>query len=275
MKHDISRWPDVDSAALQRSLREVPLAAYPELAGYTRADVHEALQGQGGLFLASDMAGMLTLRPGMRVLDLGCGFGSTSLFLAEKYRVNVYAIDEIPSDSLLQRADESGVAGLITPVHADCRQLPFAEEYFDAVFCMNSLFYFGTDELYANYLLKFMKRGGELVVGSPCYRDELTADMPAEFFLEYPACLEVHSPNWWKAHFEKSGKAVVLHSALHPRGVEFWEDRMKFIIGTQKIGEMTEGRRGMIHDILRMLNRDHEGFVSHFMLHLRKNSLNK
>ena len=248
----------------------MPLALYPELGGYSRADVHEGLQGQGGLFLASDMAKMLRLSPGMKVLDLACGYGSTSVFLAKKYGVRVFAVDELPSDSLLERAAKAGVADLIMPIRADCRHLPFAKEDFDAVFCMNSMFYFGTDDLFPPYILSFLKPGGNLVVGSPCYSEELAADAPEEFLLEFPACLAVHSPGWWKNHFEKSKQAVALHAELHPRGVEFWEDRVKFLLDSQKVDEMSEGRRQMLHDMVRMLARDHDGFVSHFMLLLKK-----
>jgi SAM-dependent methyltransferase len=216
------------------------------------------------------MAKMLRLCAGMKVLDLACGRGSTSLFLARRYGARVYAVDESPADTLLQRAKAAGVAELITFVQADCRRLPFPEEHFDAIFCMNSLFYFGTDDLYPPYLLSLLKPGGELVAGSPCYREELSAETPDEFLLEFPACLAVHSPGWWKNHFEKSKQAVVLHSELHPRGVEFWDNRVKFLLDSQKVSEMTEGRRQMLHDIVRMLARDHDGFVSHFMLHLKK-----
>ncbi len=271
MNNDLSRRLEEQLAGLRRPLREVPLAAYPELVGYTRADLHDGLQGQGGLFLASDMAKMLRLSPGMKVLDLACGHGSTSVFLAKKYGVQVFAVDELPSDSLPERAAKAGVADLIMPIRADCRQLPFAAEDFDAVFCMNSLFYFGTDDLFPSYILSFLKPGGDLVVGSPCYREELAADAPEEFLIEFPACLAVHSPSWWKNHFEKSKQGVALHAELHPRGVEFWEDRVKFLLENQKVDEMSEGRRQMLHDMVRMLARDHDGFVSHFMLHFRKN----
>jgi len=257
-------------AELPHPLREIPLASYPELAGYTRTDVHECLQGQGGLFLASDMAKMLHLSPGMRVLDLACGRGSTSVFLARKYNVRVFAVDEFQPESVLQRPGASQVSELITPVRADARQLPFADEYFDAIFCMNSLFYFGTDDLYPPYLLRFLKRGGEMVVGSPCYRSELPADAPEEILLEFPACFAVHSPSWWRKHFENCRGATVLHADLHPLGVEFWEDRVKFLLDHQKISDMSEGRREMIFDILRMLRCDRDGFVSHFTMHLRK-----
>jgi len=36
---------------------------------------------------------VLTLRPGMRVLDLGCGTALTSIFLAREYDVEVWATD--------------------------------------------------------------------------------------------------------------------------------------------------------------------------------------
>lgn len=275
MNDDLSSRLATRVAELPRPLRAIPLADFPELAGYTRAEVHDGLQGQGGLFLASDMAKMLKLSAGMKVLDLACGRGSTSVFLARNYGVSVYAVDESPDDTLVDRAKAAGVAELITSVQADCRHLPFAAEDFDAIFCMNSLFYFGTDDLYPPYILSFLKPGGGLVVGSPCYREELADDTADEFLLEFPACLAVHSPGWWKSHFERSKQAVVLHSELHPRGVEFWEDRVKFLLDTQKVSEMTEGRRQMLHDIVRMLARNHDGFVSHFMLSLKKNQPNK
>jgi len=270
MKFDLSAWPEVDLRRVRSAFREVPLTAYPELAGYSRAEIHEGLAGQGGLFLASDMARLLTLKRGMRVLDLGCGEGTTSIFLAKQHGVRVFAVDEDIPDSLPPKASEAGVGDRVTPVRADARRLPFPPESFDAVFSMNAFFYFGTDDLYSPYLLRFLKDGGELVIGSPCYRAEIGEGTPEEFLLEFPSCLAVHSPGWWRSHINKTGTAEVLHSELHPRGREFWEDRVRFLLEAQPPAAMTPGRRNMVRAIIRMLNRDGDGFVSHFMLHARK-----
>ena len=270
MKYDLSTWPEVDMRQVRSSFREVPLEVYPELAGYDRAGIHEELAGQGGLFLACDMAKLLKLQPGSRVLDLACGAGTTSIYLAKNFGVNVYAVDEDPSPSLPQRAGVAGVGDLVTTIRADARKLPFPPEFFDAVFCMNAFFYFGTDDQYPSYLLSFLKEGGEVAIGSPCYRAELEVDTPEEFLLEFPACLAAHSPGWWRNHFAKTKQAEVLHSELHPRGAEFWEDRVRFLLEAQRPAEMTASRRNMVYEIIRMLNRDADGFVSHFMLHAKK-----
>jgi SAM-dependent methyltransferase len=270
MTFDLSRWPEVDLTQVRAAFPEVPLSAYPELAAYDRAAIHAGLAGQGGLFFASDMAKLLSLKPGQRVLDLGCGEGTTSIFLAKEFGAAFTAVDEDLPDSLARRAAAAGVGKLVTPVRADARKLGFEAGFFDAIFVMNSLFYFGTDDLYPSYLLGFLRVGGELVIGSPCYRDELADDTPEEFLLEFPACLAVHSPPWWRRHFEKTKAAVVTHSALHPRGVEFWADRVRFLLEDQRSTEMRPSRQEMIHAMIRMLNRDHDGFVSHFMLHARK-----
>lgn len=226
--------------------------------------------GQGGLFLASDMARLLTLRPGMRVLDLGCGAGTTSLYLARQFGVTVYATDAGMGDDLAVRAVAAGVGDLVVPVRAEARSLPFPAGLFDAVFTMNSFFYYGTDDLYPSYLLGFLKAGGEFVLGNPCYREELAPGVPEEFLIEFPACLAVHSPGWWERHFANTRQVEVTHAALHPRGVEFWTDRVRFLLEEQSPRAMPPWKRDMVYAMIRMLNRDHDGFVSHFMLHARK-----
>jgi SAM-dependent methyltransferase len=270
MSFDLSSWPEVDLKKVRSAFPDVPLAAYPELADYGRAGIHEGLQGQGGLFLAHDMAKLLKLEPGLRVLDLGCGVGTTTLYLAKTFGVNVVAVDELFPSSLAERAAQSGIGSLVTVVCADARSLPFPKNHFDAIFSMNAFFYFGADDGYPAYLLQFLKGGGELVIGCPCYRAELEPGTPKEFLLEYPACLDVHSPDWWRSHFTKTGQATVLHSAPHPLGVEFWPDRVRFLLETQRPAEMSPGMRSMLYEVIRMLNRDHDGFVTHFMLHARK-----
>ncbi len=270
MNFDLSTWPEVNLQQVRASFKEVPLSAYPELSAYNRDGIHELQMGQGGLFLASDMAKLLKLKPGMRVLDLACGAGTTSIFLAKHFGVSVYAMDENLPDSLIERAAAAGVSDLITTTKADARKLPFAQEFFDAVFCMNAFFYFATDDLYPPYLMRLLKMGGELVIGSPCYRTEIPAVIPEEFLLEFPACLAVHSPGWWRHHFEQTRDAEVLHSELHPRGVEFWDDRVRYLLEAQSPTKMEPWMRDMIYAMIRMRNRDTDGFVSHFMLHARR-----
>src|SRR5215208_4217161 len=66
---------------------------YPELEGYSRDECYQGFFGGGGLYLAVQMARTLRLKPDDIVLDLGCGKGATSIFLAKHYDVHVVALD--------------------------------------------------------------------------------------------------------------------------------------------------------------------------------------
>lgn len=272
MKDFLKQWPQVDRVALIAALQTLEAGSRPVLKNYSRTEIYREIHGQGGLFFAADMAGELDLRPGMRVLDLACGGGTTSLFLAKNYGVQVWAVDknEMDGAKLAARAQEAGVAALLTPVKAEAHALPFAAEFFDAVFCLNSYFYFGTDDLYLPYLLKFVRTGGKVCVGSPCYREELPPNPRPEFLVEFPDCLAVHSPNWWRRHFEKIGIVRVLKAENHPQSRVFWEDWLRQWLEQRDPAEMSPGEREGLHAFLQLLAADEEGFVSHLLLTAEK-----
>ena len=86
------------------------------------------------LWMTEWLAMALDLRPGMRVLDLGCGRASSSIFLRREFGVQVWATDLWFSVSEnIQRIRDAGVEDGVFPIHADARSLPFAAEFFDAI----------------------------------------------------------------------------------------------------------------------------------------------
>ncbi len=137
---------------------------------------------------------------------------------------------------------------------------------FDAVFCMNSYFYFGTDDLFTPYLLGFMRDGARICIASPCYREELSADTPEEFMIEFPDCLAVHSPAWWKNHLEKTRGVDVLRCELHPHSREFWEDFVRAHIERTEPRLMSKAEADTMLVFLKFLDLDTTGFISHLFL---------
>src|SRR5687767_10253176 len=101
--------------------------------------------GPNALWLVEWLTERMDLRPGMRVLDLGCGRARTSVFLAKEYGVQVVATDlwVQPSENWPDIV-EAGCADRILPLHAEARDLKFAHGYFDAVVSVDAYHYFGT-----------------------------------------------------------------------------------------------------------------------------------
>src|SRR5947207_10679893 len=116
--------------------------------------------GANSLWLTEWLTTAMDLRPGMRVLDLGCGKGSSSIFLRREFGVQVWATDLwISASENIQRIRDAGVEAGVFPLHADARDLPFAAEFFDAIVSIDSFFYYGTEDMYLNYLARFVKIG--------------------------------------------------------------------------------------------------------------------
>src|SRR5713226_5993202 len=94
--------------------------------------------GANSLWMTEWLTTALDLRPGMRVLDLGCGRASSSIFLHREFDVQVWATDLwFSASENIQRIRDAGVQDDVFLIHADARSLPFVEEFFDAIVCID------------------------------------------------------------------------------------------------------------------------------------------
>ncbi|HSB66264.1 MAG TPA: class I SAM-dependent methyltransferase [Anaerolineales bacterium] len=197
-------------------------ANYPELDSYSRYDLYHDFFGGGGLYLAVRMLRALNLQPGQFVLDLGCGKGETSVFMAKHYGVQVKALDLWTSaEFLVQKFAERGVSALTSAIQMDATdRLPYAENEFDAIFCMNSFNFYGAKPGFLAHLLKHLKPGGRLCIGSEVLSVEFTPEQlvnpPFVYSFNLPPpnehvnvftgdFLTQHTPGWWQDFFQASG----------------------------------------------------------------------
>ena len=211
-----------DWRELATNYRSPDRAEYPELDGYTRDEIYEDSLGGGALYLAARMARTMRVSPGDIVLDLGCGKGATSIFLARHFGARLVAVDLWTEATFLDRKFSArGYRDRVVPLHLDATApLPFGDGYFDAVFCMNSLSFYGGSVQFLQHLLKHLKSGGQLVVGMETLNDEFSPEErrnpPAVFSYNLPPPYDdvnvwdedfskMHSPAWWENLFRESG----------------------------------------------------------------------
>jgi SAM-dependent methyltransferase len=194
------------------------------------------LAGVGGaanaLWMTEWLTEALDLRPGMRVLDLGCGRAMSSIFLRREFGVQVWATDLWfnPSENL-QRIRDAGVADGVFPIHADARSLPYAVDFFDAIVSIDSYFYYGTDDLYLHYLARLVKPGGPVGIAGVGLMHELEGPVPEHlrewWAQDQPWCL--HSAAWWQRHWGRTGILDVTVADTLPDGWRFWVDWLRLV----------------------------------------------
>jgi SAM-dependent methyltransferase len=184
----------------------------------------ENQMGMNPLWLTEWVCEELALQPEMRVLDLGCGKGLSSIFLAREYGVQVWAVDLwIKPTENFERICQAGFERLVYPIQADARSLPFAEAYFDLVLCTDAYIYFGTDDLYLDYMHHFLKPGGWIGISVPGFMRELEGQLP-EHILPFWAqeCWTWHTIDWWRWHWERTGLVDVKCVDTLPQGWALW-----------------------------------------------------
>jgi cyclopropane-fatty-acyl-phospholipid synthase len=107
----------------------------------------------------------LALKPGERVLDVGCGWGSFPLWAATRHGANVLGITLSPpqAERARRRAEEAGVSDRIEIRVMDYRDL--AGEQFDAIASIGMVEHVGEEQIdiYAATLAGLLGSGGRLL----------------------------------------------------------------------------------------------------------------
>ncbi len=200
---------------------------FPRASTYHPDWVVESVSGgANALWLTEWLTAGLDLKPGMRVLDLGCGRAASSIFMRREFGIQVWATDLwFGASENAQRIRDAGVEDGVFPIHADARSLPFAAEFFDAIVSIDSFVYYGTDDLYLNYIAQFVKPGGLLAIAGAGLMKEMGDAVPRhlrEWWTHELGCL--HSATWWRRHWERTGILKVEVANSMPEGWRRWLD---------------------------------------------------
>lgn len=182
--------------------------------------------GANVLWLTEWLAESLDLRPGMRVLDLGCGCASSSIFLHREFGVQVWATDLwFGASENLARIRDAGAGDGVFPIHSDARALPFAEGFFDAIVAIDSFVYYGSDDSYLNYIARFVKPAGLLAIAGSGLTQEIAGPVPEHLRSWWePMTWCLHSAEWWRRHWERTGIVSIERADTMPDGWQAWLD---------------------------------------------------
>ncbi len=211
---------------------------FPLSAKYDAQWIVENSMGPHPLWLTEWLCEEMDLKPGMRVLDMGCGKAITSIFLAQEYGVQVWANDLwISASDNWKRICEAGVEDRVFPIHAEARSLPYAEGFFDAIVSLDSFFYYGTDDLYLKRFAPLVKPGGQIGIAEVTVMQEIDGEAPEH--LTQPQshgkpfwgtdCCAWHPAQWWRRHWDKTGLVDVEVAENWPEGCRLWVQHEKAV----------------------------------------------
>lgn len=124
----------------------------------------------------------------LKIADIGCGTGASTIQLAKELDAEITAVDFLPEflEELQARTNDHGVSDRITTLNCSMDALPFADEEFDVIWSEGAIYNMGF-EAGVSAWRRFLKPGGKLIVSEITW---LTADRLSElqshWDAEYP-----------------------------------------------------------------------------------------
>ncbi len=237
---------------------------YNKALNYPDDYMRENIMGPNPLKLLEEIMTLHPLQEGMTVLDLGCGRGVTSASLAKDYGLRVFAADLWidPTDNK-QRFDAMGLSSdQIVPLRAEAHELPFAQEFFDAVVSIDSYHYFGLDPAYlGKHLLPLAKRSAPILIVVPGLKRDIHDDIPQEMLQSWsPEDLDtIHDAAYWRNVLSAAPEAELLQITEMEGYEECWSDWLatdnEYAVSDRKAMEAGAGKyMNMLAIVLRRKN---------------------
>ena len=114
----------------------------------------------------------------LKVADIGCGTGASTLVLARRLNARITAVDLLQDflDVLEERAECIGVADRISTLACSMDNLPFDDEGLDLIWAEGAIYHIGFEKGVADWR-RYLKAGGLLVVSEITW---ITDSRPAE-----------------------------------------------------------------------------------------------
>lgn len=143
----------------------------------------------GGLELTTHIATLADIKENQTVLEIGCGKGTTTAFLAQQYSCRVTGIDlsEEMVATAQARIAEENLSNRVSILKADGECLPFADSIFDIVISECTFCLMSNREKAAMEIHRVLKPGGRFILTNIILRGKVDQKLLTQ--APFPSCI--------------------------------------------------------------------------------------
>jgi SAM-dependent methyltransferase len=203
--------------------------------------------------------GRLGVRPGQRVLDLGCG-GGRHAFEAYRRGADVVAFDLDPAElpavtsmfAAMREAGEAGPQAGATAVSGDATAMPFGDGSFDRVIAAEVLEHVRDDQRAMNELARVLRPGGLAAITVPSWLPErICWGLSAEYHEVPGGHVRIYTRVELEAKLARAGLSVGGHHHAHGLHSPYWWLKCAVGVDNDKHRLVSAYHRLLVWDIMR------------------------
>lgn len=139
---------------------------------------------QAQIDLIEELLKWAQVNSAQKILDVGCGIGGSTLYLAQKFNASATGITLSPVQAgrATERAQAAGLGETTQLQVADALNMPFADNSFDLVWSLESGEHMADKQKFLQECYRVLKPGGTLIFVTWCHRptDEPASPLTAD-----------------------------------------------------------------------------------------------
>jgi tocopherol O-methyltransferase len=174
--------------------------------------------------LIEHLAQAAGIQPHARILDVGCGFGASSIYLAQKYEADAtgITISQVQVEMANKAATEAGLNAKF--LWMDAEAMTF-EKPFDVVWSVESISHYQDISKFFAAAAKLLKPGGTLAITDWFKRKSLTPRECKKFLsaIEDGMMVELQTMEDYEGYVTASGLEVTQSEVLNKNCAKTWD----------------------------------------------------
>ena len=179
---------------------------------------------QAQLQLIEHLARLAGVKPGAEILDIGCGFGATSLYLAKKYDASVTGITN--SSVQFEMANTAATRERLNArfLLMDAEAMDFQKQ-FDVLWSVESISHYQHREKFFASAAKLLKRGGVFAMTDWFKKENLTREEARKFVepIETGMLVELQIMDEYEQQLASNGLRIAHREILNKNCAKTWD----------------------------------------------------